>query len=86
MSNSSEPVPTSERHALDSMNSVIRQVCRNVKRWGNAKIALRRTAAGMFEAKTGLRRLKACKQLPILKQALLDHRQNGQLDEVKDAA
>lgn len=34
----------------------------------------------------GFRRLKAYKQLPILKQALLDHRQNGQLDQVKDAA
>ena len=29
---------------------------------------------------------KAYKQLPILKQALLDHRQKGQLEQVKDAA
>jgi len=71
---------------IESMNSVIRQVCRNVKRWRNAKMALRWTAAGMFEAKKGFRRLKAYKQLPILKQALLDHRQNRQLDQVKDAA
>ena len=61
---------------IESMNSVIRQVCRNVKRWRDAKMALRWTAAGMFEAKKGFRRIKAYKQLPLLKQALIDHRQN----------
>ena len=44
---------------IESMNSVIRQVYRNVKRWRDAKMALRWTAAGMFEAKKGFRRLKA---------------------------
>ena len=39
---------------IESMNSVIRQVCRNVKRWRDAKMALRWTAAGMFEAKKDL--------------------------------
>ena len=68
------------------MNSVIRQVCRNVKRWRNAKMALRWTVAGMFEAKKGFRRLKAYKQLPILKQALIEHRQKDQIDRVKEAA
>lgn len=68
------------------MNSVIRQVCRNVKRWRNAKMTLRWTAAGMFEAKKGFRRIKAYQQLPILKQALIDHRQKGKLDQIKDAA
>ena len=71
---------------IESMNSVIRQVCRNVKRWRNAKMALRWTAAGMFEAKKGFRRLKAYKQLPILKQALIEHRQKDQIDRVKEAA
>ncbi len=32
------------------------------------------------------RRIKAYKQLPILKQALLDHRKKPQLDQIKDAA
>ncbi len=68
------------------MNSVIRQVCRNVKRWRDAKMALRWTAAGMLEAKKGFRRLKAYKKLPILKQALIAHRQNRPLDQIKDAA
>lgn len=60
---------------IESMNAVIRQVCRNVKRWRDAKMALRWTAAGMLEAAKGFRRLKAHKQLPILKAALLRHRE-----------
>jgi putative transposase len=38
-------------------------------------MALRWTAAGMLEAAKGFRRLKAHKQLPILKAALLRHRE-----------
>ena len=52
----------------------IRQVCRNVKRWRDARMALRWTAAGMLEAGKGFRRLNACKQLPVLKAALEKHR------------
>ena len=49
-------------------------------------MALRWTSAGMFEAQKGLRRIKAYKQLPILKQALIDHREKAKLDQLKDAA
>jgi transposase-like protein len=59
---------------IESMNAVIRQVCRNVKRWRDATMALRWTAAGMLEAAKGFRRLKAYKQLPVLKAALTKHR------------
>ena len=59
---------------IESMNAVIRQVCRNVKQWRDARMALRWTAAGMLEAGKGFRRLKACKQLPVLKAALEKHR------------
>jgi hypothetical protein len=52
------------------MNGTIRQVCRNVKRWQDAKMALRWTAAGMMEATKGFRRLKAHKQLQILRSTL----------------
>jgi len=45
-----------------------------------------RHAAGMFEAKKGFRPIKAYKQLPILKQALIEHRQKDKLDQIKDAA
>ena len=59
---------------IESMNAVIRQVCRNVKRWRDAQMALRWTAAGMLEAGKGFRRLKAYRQLPDLKAALNKHR------------
>ncbi len=71
---------------IEPMSSVIRQVCRNVKPWRDAKMALRWTAAGMFEAKKGCRRIEAYKQLPILKQALIEQRQKHLPDQIKDAA
>ena len=74
------------RNIIEAMNSVIRLVCRNVQRWRHAKMALRRTAAGMFEAKKDFRRIKAYKQRPILKKALTDHRQKPEPDQIKDAA
>jgi len=58
---------------IENMNGTIRQVCRNVKRWRNAKMALRWTGAAMLEAAKGFRRLKAHKQLPILRPALAAH-------------
>ena len=57
-------------NGIESMQAVVRNVCLNVKRWRNAQMALRWTAAGMMEAGQGFRRLKACKQLPVLKAAL----------------
>ncbi|MGH7117467.1 MAG: hypothetical protein ACREFP_00475, partial [Acetobacteraceae bacterium] len=54
----------------------IRRVCRNVKRWRDAPMALRWTGAAMLgwvakrtNAK-GFRRLKAHEQLPVLRRAL----------------
>ena len=72
-------LPAQLRRALACTNSIenvmgtVRRVCRNVKRWRNAGMALRWTAAAMLEAAKGFRRLKAHKQLPILKAALLAH-------------
>ncbi len=71
---------------IEPMNSVIRQVCRNVKPWRDAKMALRWTVAGMFEAKKGFPRIKAYKQLHILKQALIGQRQKHLPDRIEDAA
>jgi hypothetical protein len=53
-----EALPTYE--PLGSSKGSIR--C--LKRWRNAAMALRWTAAGMMEAAKGFRRLKAYKQLP----------------------
>ena len=60
-------------NSIENMMGTVRRVCRNVKRWRNAGMALRWTAAGMMEAIKGFRRLKAHKQLPILKAALAAH-------------
>jgi hypothetical protein len=53
------------------MMGTIRRVSRNVKHWRSASMALRWTAAAMLEAKKGFRRLKAYKQLPALRVALI---------------
>ena len=58
---------------IENMNGTIRQVCRNVKRWRDTRMALRWTGAAMQEAAKGFRRLKAHKQLPALRAALLAH-------------
>ena len=60
-------------NSIENMMATVRRVCRNVKRWRNAAMALRWTAAGMMEAAKGFRRLKAYKQLPILRAALVAH-------------
>ena len=52
---------------------MFRRVCRNVKNWRDAAMALRWTGAAMLEATKGFRRLKAHRQLPILKAALAAH-------------
>ncbi|PWE75369.1 transposase [Bradyrhizobium sp. SUTN9-2] len=54
----------------ENMMGTIRRVTRNVKRWRDAGMALRWVAAGMIEANKGFRRLKAHKQLSVLRAAL----------------
>ena len=71
---------------VENMNGTIRRVCRNVKRWRDAKMALRWTAAGMMEAAKGFRRLKACKQLPALRAALNAHHAKHAAVEEKSRA
>jgi putative transposase len=56
---------------IENMMGTVRRISRNVKRWGSASMALRWTAAAMLEAKKGFRRLKAYKQLPALRAALI---------------
>jgi transposase-like protein len=58
---------------IENMNGTVRRVCRNVKHWRDAAMALRWTAAAMLEAANGFRRLKAHRQLPFLKSALAAH-------------
>jgi transposase-like protein len=42
---------------IENMNGTVRRVCRNVKHWRDAAMALRWTAAAMLEAAKGFRRL-----------------------------
>jgi transposase-like protein len=58
---------------IENMNGTVRRVCRNVKHWRDAAMALRWTAAAMLEAARGFRRLKAYRQLPLLRSALVAH-------------
>jgi putative transposase len=71
------------------MMGTVRRVCRNVKRWRNAAMALRWTAAGMLEAAKAFRRLKAYKALPVLRAALAAHHKHvtgNKLEENLQAA
>src|SRR6266852_2087109 len=73
---------------IENVMGTVRRVCRNVKRWQSTSMALRWTAAAMNEASKGFRKLKAHKQLPILRAALIGHHEktsnNGVLaNEVK---
>jgi putative transposase len=58
---------------IENVMGTVRRVCRNVKRWQSTSMALRWTAAAMNEASKGFRKLKAHKQLPILRAALIAH-------------
>ena len=58
---------------IENMMGTVRRVCRNVKRWQDASMALRWTSAAMLEAAKGFRRLKAYKQLSTLRSMLTAH-------------
>ena len=57
---------------IENVMGTVRRVCRNVKYWRSPSMALRWTGAAMLEAAKGFRRLKACKQLPLLRAALAE--------------
>lgn len=61
---------------IENMLVTIRSTSRNVKRWQDARMVLRWTAAGMLEANKTFRRLKAYKLLPRLRDALRRHQES----------
>ncbi len=75
---------------IENAHGTVRLVQRNVKRWRHAEMALRWTASGMLEAQKTFRRLKAYRQLPILRKALEDHmrkaRANSAIETIVTAA
>ncbi len=77
-------------NAIENALGTVRMVQHNVKRWRNAEMALRWTAAGLLEAQKTFRRLKAYRQLPILRAALEDHvkkaKAKSAIETIKEAA
>ena len=75
---------------VENLMGTVRRVCRNVKRWRSAWMAMRWTAAAMQEASKGFRRLKAHKQLPVLRKALSQRQakltSNNRLVQTAEAA
>ena len=60
-----------------ALSAAVRRTSRNVKRWRGAGMALRWTGARMLEAGKRMRRLRAYRQLPILRAALNRHHQDA---------
>lgn len=60
-------------NAIESMISVARTTTRNVKRWRDGKMVKRWVAAGMLNAERSFRRVKGCKDMPVLVAALRAH-------------
>jgi transposase-like protein len=67
---------------IENVMGSVRRVCRNVKRWRSAGMALRWTAAAMLEAAKGFRKLKAKSQLPVLRAALAAHHAKTMINRV----
>lgn len=58
---------------IESMISVGRSTTRNVKRWRDGTMVKRWAAAGMLNAERSFRRVKGCKDIPVLVAALARH-------------
>jgi putative transposase len=58
---------------VESMISIARTTTRNVKRWRDGEMVRRWTAAGMLNAQCSFRRVKGCKDMPVLVAALARH-------------
>jgi putative transposase len=58
---------------VESMISIARTTTRNVKRWKDGQMVCRWTAAGMLAAERSFRRVKGCKDMPLLVAALARH-------------
>jgi len=58
---------------IESMFSVARRVMGRVTRWRDGSMKKRWVAAGVLEAERGFRRVKGCRQMPVLVAALRRH-------------
>ena len=62
----------SNTNAMESLNSTATGYIRRIRRWRDGEMILRHMAAAFSEAEKGLRRLKGYKQIPLLKESLLN--------------
>jgi hypothetical protein len=60
----------SSTNPVESMTSTARSTARNVKRWRDGRMVRRWVAAGMLNAERSFRRIKGCKDMPVLVAAL----------------
>ena len=67
----------SSTNAMESANSACMGVIRRVCNFKNGAMTLRYAAAGFLEAERGFRRIKGCKQIPILQNALARLTESG---------
>jgi transposase-like protein len=58
---------------IENLNGSIRRITRNVKRWDDGTMVLRRVAASLTEAAKGFRKLRGYKGMPKLVAALRAH-------------
>ncbi len=73
-------------NCVESMISIARTTQRNVKRWRDASMARRWTAAGMLVAQAKFRRIKGYKDMPLLLAALARHTTTQPAETVRATA
>ena len=53
-------------NAIESMISVVQNLCGRVKNWKDTRMVRRWVGVGMLEAQRSFRRVKGCKDMPVL--------------------
>lgn len=71
---------------IESMISVARTTMGNVKRWRDGMMKKRWAAAGMLEAERSFRRVKGCREMPLLVAALRRHAERVKAAEYDEEA
>lgn len=74
----------STTNPIESLNDRLRTMARRVKRWQGGSMILRWTAAGVWEASRGFRRLKGHLSMPVLIAALAERNPACQSDATLD--
>jgi transposase-like protein len=73
-------------NCIESMISIARTTTGNVKSWKDGSMKKRWVAAGMLEAERSFRRIRGCKDMPVLVDALRRHVETVTADNYDQAA